>query len=95
MKLAKYVSMLVAAGFTANAHQGCSTDAALDTLFSDAGVERVANALLHVVERDIDIVIKDLNSTTPEQFAKLVIDRYHVIQGILAFAGVKLPLLQK
>ncbi|KAJ1955466.1 hypothetical protein EC988_001871 [Linderina pennispora] len=95
MKLVRYISILVAAGSTASAHQGCSTDAALDTLFNEASVQHIANALLHVIERDIDIAIKDLNDTTPEQFAKVVVSRYNVIQSIMAFAGVNLPALQK
>ncbi|KAJ1648220.1 hypothetical protein LPJ64_000481 [Coemansia asiatica] len=78
---------------TVLAHQGCNVDAAFDTLLGEVTIEHVSNALLLNLQRSIKSVLKDIETTSPQQLADNIVDRYRVLQAILSYAGIKLPII--
>ncbi|KAJ2637365.1 hypothetical protein GGF40_002398 [Coemansia sp. RSA 1286] len=94
MKLFKNSLVLLFLGSpTVLAHQGCNVDAAFDTLLGQVTVEHVSNALLINLQRSIKSAIKDIETTSPQQLADNIVDRYRVLQAILSYAGIKLPVI--
>ncbi|KAJ2392981.1 hypothetical protein GGI05_002540 [Coemansia sp. RSA 2603] len=93
MKVFKTSIVLAALGATSLAHQGCNVDAALDTLLGEVTVQHVSEALLLGLQRNIKSALKDIQNTNPDQLADDIVDRYRVLQAILAYAGIKLPLI--
>ncbi|KAJ2449462.1 hypothetical protein EV183_004887 [Coemansia sp. RSA 2336] len=86
----------IASKFPANtlsfAHQGCNVEAAFDKLLGEATIEHFSEAMLQSLQRDVASTISRVEHASPEQIADRIVDRYRVLRGLLAYAGIKLPL---
>ncbi|KAJ2719881.1 hypothetical protein GGI07_004957 [Coemansia sp. Benny D115] len=93
MKITKIALTLFTFGGYSLAHQGCNVDAAFDTLLGEATIQHVSESVLQGLQRNIKTVLHDIEATTPQQVADDIVDRYRVLQGLLAYAGIHLPLI--
>ncbi|KAJ2746090.1 hypothetical protein GGI20_001642 [Coemansia sp. BCRC 34301] len=93
MKLPTAIVVLASLGFTAFGHQGCDIDTALSTLLGEATVSHISEAILHSLQHEIKNAIQDVENITPHQIVDTIVDRYRVLQGILSYAGINLPLI--
>ncbi|KAJ2882991.1 hypothetical protein FB639_002271 [Coemansia asiatica] len=92
-EISQSLVLLFLGSSTVLAHQGCNVDAAFDTLLGEVTIEHVSNALLLNLQRSIKSVLKDIETTSPQQLADNIVDRYRVLQAILSYAGIKLPII--
>ncbi|KAJ2850300.1 hypothetical protein IWW36_001986 [Coemansia brasiliensis] len=74
------------------AHQGCNVEAAFNRLLGEATIEHFSEAMLQSLQHDVSKTLERIENASPDQIADRLIDRYRVLRGLLAYAGIKLPL---